>query len=105
MSGSATVRIVDLDADTPAERTWRSIASEVLAATLEEDHIAATHAIAALAAAGVVAIRTPAWIFELRETRPGWVLVATRGAADPHDLAAAAAVRHARLDTRRRRGR
>jgi len=105
VSGPATVRIVDLDADTPAERTWRSIASEALAATLDEDGAAATHAIATLAAGGVVAIRTSAWIFELRETLSGWVLVATRGAADPHELAAAAAVRRARLDTRRRRGR
>lgn len=104
MTRPPEARVVDVDGDAPAELVWRSLALDALSATLDEDHTAAALAIATLADAGVVAIRTPAWILELHETLLGWVLVATRGTPDPHDLATAATIRHARLETQRRAG-
>lgn len=104
MTGPSAARVVDVDGDAPTELVWRSLARDALSALLDEDHTAATHTFATLADTGIVAIRTPAGTFELLETLHGWILVATRGTPDPHDLATAAAMRHARLETRRSHG-
>jgi hypothetical protein len=57
-----------------------------------------------LGRAGVVAVRTSAGSFELRESLLGWLLVHASGDPDPTDLAAAARVRAQRLAGERRDG-
>jgi hypothetical protein len=80
-----------------------SAAVAAMLATVEGDLTAADR-IAELGRAGVVALRTVAASFELRETLLGWVLVRGWGDPDPADLAVAARLRAARLAVERRRG-
>jgi len=60
--------------------------------------------VADLGRAGVVALRTSAGSFELRESLAGWLLVRAWGDPDLLDLAVAARLRADRLAGERRRG-
>jgi hypothetical protein len=92
------------------DRVTPDLADPLLAAALEA--LLATAAgmpgrpypIGNLGRAGVVAIRTSAGAFEIRETLLGWVLVIACGDPDPYDLAGAARLRAHRLALARRHG-
>ncbi|EIV91329.1 hypothetical protein [Frankia sp. QA3] len=72
-----------------------------LAAVALERHLAgaptASRIIGQLAHSGVVALRTISTVFELRESRDGWLLVRSWGEPEPAELAAAAWIRAHRL--------
>ena len=89
--------MLDLEASVDNDAELRRIGYEALAATLDEDFVAANAAIHELALSGVVAMTTSDWVFEVRETLLGWVLGATRGTPDVADLALAASIRGRRL--------
>jgi hypothetical protein len=78
-------------------------AVRAMAATVFGDP-AAPDRVAELGRAGVVALRTSAGSFELRESLAGWLLVRAWGDPDLADLAAAARLRAVRLAGERRRG-
>ena len=94
-------RILDLDADDPTDVALCVVGRDALAAVLDEDFQAATVLIGSLAAAGIVAVITSDWTFEVRETLLGWILAATRGTPDVVDLALAAALRARRFAAQR----
>ena len=94
-------RVLDLDSNDLDDTGLRVVGREALAAVLDEDFTAATISIGELAAAGIVAVITSDWTFEVRETLLGWVLAATRGTPDVVDLALAGALRARRLDLQR----
>jgi hypothetical protein len=78
-------------------------AVDAMSATMAGHHDASDH-VAALAHAGVVAVRTSSGSLELHETLLGWVLVRAWGDPDPADLAVAARLRAHQLARERRDG-